>query len=72
MYTRLPSVVALVGVLVNLAAAALSSKANRRSLNIEGSFQHILTDLYGFIGTAIAAAVILASGFSGRTRSSRC
>jgi cobalt-zinc-cadmium efflux system protein len=56
-------IVALVGVLVNLAAAWTLSKANRRSLNIEGSFQHILTDLYGFIGTAIAAAVILASGF---------
>jgi cobalt-zinc-cadmium efflux system protein len=56
-------IVALAGMLVNLAAAWSLSKANRRSLNIEGSFQHILTDMYGFIGTAIAAAVILASGF---------
>ncbi len=56
-------VVALAGVLVNLAAAWALSKANRRSLNIEGSFQHILVDLYGFIGTAIAAVVILTSGF---------
>jgi cobalt-zinc-cadmium efflux system protein len=55
--------VALVGVAVNLAAAWLLSRANRRSLNVEGSFQHILTDLYGFIGTAIAAVVILVSGF---------
>jgi cobalt-zinc-cadmium efflux system protein len=55
--------VALAGVLVNLAAAWTLSNANRRSLNIEGSFQHILTDLYGFIGTALAAVVILASGF---------
>jgi cobalt-zinc-cadmium efflux system protein len=37
--------------------------ADRRSLNVEGSFQHVLTDLYAFIGTAIAAGVILASGF---------
>jgi cobalt-zinc-cadmium efflux system protein len=56
-------VVALAGVLVNIAAAWTLSKANRRSLNIEGSFQHILVDLYGFIGTAIAAVVILTSGF---------
>ncbi len=28
-----------------------------------GSFQHILTDLYAFIATAIAAGVILATGF---------
>jgi cobalt-zinc-cadmium efflux system protein len=34
-----------------------------RSLNIEGSYRHILTDLYGFVATAIAAVVILATGF---------
>jgi len=55
--------VALAGVLVNLAAIWMLSQANRRSLNLEGSFQHILTDLYGFIGTAIAAAIILLGGF---------
>jgi cobalt-zinc-cadmium efflux system protein len=56
-------VVALVGVVVNLAAISTLAGANRRSLNLEGSFQHVLTDLYGFIGTAIAAAIILLSGF---------
>ncbi|HEY2571004.1 MAG TPA: cation diffusion facilitator family transporter [Solirubrobacteraceae bacterium] len=56
-------VVALVGVLVNLAAAWTLAQANRESLNVEGSFQHIVTDLYGFIGTAVAAAVILLTGF---------
>jgi cobalt-zinc-cadmium efflux system protein len=55
--------VALLGVLINLVAISMLAKANRRSLNIEGSFQHVLTDLYGFIGTAIAAAIILISGF---------
>jgi cobalt-zinc-cadmium efflux system protein len=55
--------VALAGIAVNLAATWTLARANRESLNIEGSFQHILTDLYAFIGTAIAAAVILAIGF---------
>jgi cobalt-zinc-cadmium efflux system protein len=55
--------VALAGVAVNLVASWTLSGADRRSINIEGSFQHILTDLYAFIGTAIAAAVILATGF---------
>ncbi len=55
--------VALVGVLVNLAATWMLAGANRESLNVEGSFQHLLTDLYGFIGTALAAGVILATGF---------
>jgi cobalt-zinc-cadmium efflux system protein len=40
------------------------SKANRQSLNVEGSFQHILTDLYAFIATAIAGAIIWWSGWN--------
>jgi len=56
-------VVALAGVAVNLAATAVLARANRRSLNVEGSFQHLLTDLYAFVGTAVAAAVILLTGF---------
>jgi cobalt-zinc-cadmium efflux system protein len=56
-------IVALVGIAVNLVATLTLAGANRRSLNIEGSFQHILTDLYAFAGTAIAAAVILISDF---------
>jgi len=55
--------VALAGVAVNLVATWTLAGANRRSINIEGSFQHILTDLYAFIGTALAAALILATGF---------
>jgi cobalt-zinc-cadmium efflux system protein len=55
--------VALAGIAVNLAAAWTLAKANRESLNVEGSFQHIVTDLYAFIGTALAAAIILLTGF---------
>jgi cobalt-zinc-cadmium efflux system protein len=56
-------VVALVGVAVNLLATWSISRANRESMNVEGSFQHILTDLYAFIATAIAGVVILTTGF---------
>jgi cobalt-zinc-cadmium efflux system protein len=55
--------VALAGIVVNLAATATLARANRASLNVEGSFQHLLTDLFAFLGTAIAAAVILTTGF---------
>ncbi|MFE9421370.1 cation diffusion facilitator family transporter [Kitasatospora sp. NPDC006697] len=55
---------ALVGVVVNIAAAWCMSKANRSSLNVEGAFQHVLTDLYAFIATAVAGAVMLATGFA--------
>jgi cobalt-zinc-cadmium efflux system protein len=56
-------IVALVGVVVNLIATYTLASANRESLNVEGSFQHLLTDLYAFIATAIAGGVILWTGF---------
>jgi cobalt-zinc-cadmium efflux system protein len=56
-------VVALAGIAVNLVATWQLAGANRRSLNIEGSFQHLLTDLFAFIATALAGAVILATGW---------
>jgi cobalt-zinc-cadmium efflux system protein len=55
--------VALAGIAVNLLATWQLAGANRRSLNIEGSFQHILTDLFAFIATAIAGAVIIGGGW---------
>jgi cobalt-zinc-cadmium efflux system protein len=57
--------VAAAGVVVNLFAARILGRGSteRRSLNVEGSYRHILTDLYGFVATGIAAAVILATGF---------
>jgi cobalt-zinc-cadmium efflux system protein len=56
-------VVALAGVAVNLLAARVLAGAGRQSLNVEGSFRHVVTDLYAFIATALAAVVILATGF---------
>jgi cobalt-zinc-cadmium efflux system protein len=55
--------VALSGVGVNVVATWQLAKANRENMAVEGSFQHIVTDLYAFIGTLIAAAIILATGF---------
>ncbi|MEO8851482.1 MAG: cation diffusion facilitator family transporter [Allobranchiibius sp.] len=56
-------ITALVGIAVNILVAWAVSRANRSSLNVEGAYQHILTDLYGFIATAVAAAVILVTGW---------
>ena len=56
--------VALAGIVVNLAATWMISKANRTSLNVEGAFQHILTDLFAFIATAIAGLVMVLTGFT--------
>jgi cobalt-zinc-cadmium efflux system protein len=55
--------VAIAGIVVNLAATWVLAGAERRSLNVEGAFQHVLTDLFAFIATAIAGVVILATDF---------
>ena len=66
-------VVALAGVVVNLGIASLlggghgaahgHAHDHHHGLALEGSRQHILTDLYGFALTALAALVILLTGF---------
>jgi cobalt-zinc-cadmium efflux system protein len=56
--------VALAGIAVNLAATMVLAGAERRSLNVEGAFQHVLTDLFAFVATAIAGAVVLTTGFT--------
>lgn len=55
---------ALVGIVVNIVATWCISRANRSSLNVEGAYQHILNDLFAFIGTAIAALVVVLTGFA--------
>ncbi len=55
--------VALAGIVVNVLAARLLAQASRSSLNVAGAFRHILTDLYGFLGTAAAAVIIIVTGF---------
>jgi cobalt-zinc-cadmium efflux system protein len=54
---------ALAGAAVNVAALWQVARANRRSLNVEGSFRHLLTDLYAFAGTALAGLVVWTTGF---------
>jgi cobalt-zinc-cadmium efflux system protein len=63
-------IVALVGIAVNVVAALLIARAGAapkrgpRSLNLAGAFQHIVTDLYAFIATAVAGVIIIVTGFS--------
>lgn len=56
--------VAAAGIAVNVAAAWVLARANRSSLNVQGAFRHVLTDLYGFIGTVAAGIVILVTGWT--------
>ncbi|MFI5779731.1 cation diffusion facilitator family transporter [Nocardia sp. NPDC051570] len=54
---------ALVGIVVNVAATWMVSRANRSSLNVEGAYQHLLNDLFAFIATAVAGVIIVLTGF---------
>ena len=56
--------VAGAGIVVNLAATASLLRANRESLNVRGAYLHVLTDLAAFVGTAIAGALVLATGWA--------
>src|SRR6476469_6652414 len=56
-------VVALVGVAVNLAATLVLAQANKESLNVRGAYLHVATDLAAFVGTAVAGALVLATGW---------
>ena len=55
---------ALTGIVINLAATWLLSRADRSSLNVEGAFQHILNDLFAFVATAVAGLVVITTGFA--------
>jgi cobalt-zinc-cadmium efflux system protein len=57
--------VAVAGIVVNLIVARVLSAggSHSHSLNVEGAYRHILTDLFGFLLTALAAVIILATGF---------
>jgi cobalt-zinc-cadmium efflux system protein len=55
-------VVALAGALVSLSASLVLVRASRESLNVRGAFVHVATDVAAFGGTALAGALILATG----------
>src|SRR4029079_5839030 len=57
-------VVALAGIAVNLVAAALLHRPSQDSLNVRGAFLHVATGLAAFVGTAVAGAIVLTTGWN--------
>jgi cobalt-zinc-cadmium efflux system protein len=55
-------VVGVLGAGVNVAAAWALSRAERRSLNIEGARAHVLADLYASIGAVVAGLAVVLWG----------
>jgi len=55
--------VALIGLGVNLAAAGILSRTAGENLNVQAALRHVFADIGGSVGVAIAALVILATGW---------
>ena len=58
------TIVALIGVLVNVTATALAGRADRASLNVRGVVAHLATDVWAFGATAVAGVVVLTTGWN--------
>jgi cobalt-zinc-cadmium efflux system protein len=55
--------IALVGMAVNIAAGLVLARARGDSLNVEAAFRHVLADLLGSVGVAVAGLVIVVTGW---------
>jgi cobalt-zinc-cadmium efflux system protein len=56
--------IALLGLAVNIAAYALLRTGARHSIGMAGALAHVVGDLFGSVATILAAAVILATGWT--------
>ena len=56
-------VVAVLGLVMNVAAATVLMRARGNSLNVEAAFRHVLADLLGSFGVIVAAVVIVTTGW---------
>jgi cobalt-zinc-cadmium efflux system protein len=56
-------VVGSIGIAVNAVATRVVLGADRSSLNIGGALAHLVTDLWAYVATVAAGAVILATGW---------
>jgi cobalt-zinc-cadmium efflux system protein len=56
-------VVAILGLLANLASAWVLFGKHHESLNVRGAFFHVLTDAIGSVGAIFAGIAIIVSGF---------
>ncbi len=57
-------VVAVIGLLVNLAAFAILHGGSRSNMNLRGALLHVIGDLLGSVAAIVAALVIMATGWT--------
>ncbi len=63
--TRTMIIIAVIGLVANVASAAVLHSQRKQSVNIEGAFLHVLVDLLGSVAVIIAGVVIMLTGFTG-------
>lgn len=56
-------VIGLMGLVVNVVAAAILWRSGGESLNVRAALMHVLADLLGSVGVVVAAVVILTTGW---------
>jgi cobalt-zinc-cadmium efflux system protein len=56
-------IVAVVGLFVNLTAAAILHGGHRHNLNLRGAFLHVVSDAIGSVGAIIAGFIMLTTGW---------
>jgi cobalt-zinc-cadmium efflux system protein len=55
--------VAVLGLLVNVAGGVILYRSGGESLNVEGAMRHVFADALGSVGAIVAAAVIILTGW---------
>jgi cobalt-zinc-cadmium efflux system protein len=58
------TIVAAIGVAVNVLATFLAKKADRRRLSVKGAVSHLVNDAWAFLATGVAGLVIIFTGWT--------
>jgi cobalt-zinc-cadmium efflux system protein len=56
-------VVAVFGLLINVAGARILSRSGGESLNVQGALRHVIADVLGSLGAIAAAGIIILTGW---------
>lgn len=58
-------VIAMIGLIANVASAWVLSRHREGSINVQGAYLHVLVDMFGSVAVLVAGAVIAWTGFTG-------
>ena len=56
--------VAVAGLLINVAGAVILSRSGGESLNVQGALRHVMADVMGSVGAIAASLIIIFTGWS--------